>query len=319
MIEQEEKSGDYGAAIRGDEQTVAWASQTDLGGTEAGRAPSHTINRIALTLGGVLMVSLILLCFRLAYDGIKTKVDAKGFTGKAYLDDANSVADSGPRAPVGMANSIPIAPRTAPLSVVAPTLPLSVPAPVNTRHGSSSSLFASEGERQRVADLLTDCRAAYDSSGELSRKWAETVGGKTARTNAVEIAASEDDTSAKSVPILGPHPLSSKEWDTIDTQIEAISATVGLATQPARYPVALQETSASLGREMRTFLQTERAALAQTDAQTRSQIQTRAEGHRQKAGQLLTTLESAIQTGNTPVSNPEVESNLPPIENDAPR
>ncbi|MBC8135009.1 MAG: hypothetical protein H8F28_03875 [Fibrella sp.] len=292
MIEQQEKSGDYGAAIRGDEATVAWSNQTGLGGTEAGRYPVDTMNRFALALGGVLLVALVLLCFRLAYDGIQTDTEKKGFTGKQYLDDESVTAYTGPGAPAGRGNLSPVAPRSAPQPVVQAPVSMPLPVPVAPSTGRRV-IFASDTERERVTGLLADCRAAYDASGEVSQKWFATAG-----TFKVVERLNAENTTANTMEADAPRPLSAKEWNSIDTQIEGIAATVALATQPARYPLALQETSMGLRREMQTYLQTARTALVQSDPQKRSQIQARANTHRQKAGQLLGTLESAVKSGN---------------------
>ncbi|MBC7806665.1 MAG: hypothetical protein H7145_10990 [Akkermansiaceae bacterium] len=286
MIEQQEKSGDYGAAIRGDEATAAWSGQADLGGTGARSYPIDTMNRFALILGGVLLVALVLLCFRLAYDGVKTGAENAGLTNRAYLAGEPDVYN-GPRTPAGAGNASLDASRSAsqpgvqsPVNFPAPALPVAARQPI----------FMSDIERARVSDLLSDCRAAYDASGEVSQKWFAAVGA----VRAVE-TLNRDDIRAVGTDTNISRPLSGKEWNSIDTQIEGISATVALATQPARYPLALQETSIGLRREMQVYLQTARTALVQSDPQKRSQIQARANLHRQKAGQLLDTLESAVK------------------------
>lgn len=295
MVEQQEKSGDYGAAIRGDEATVAWSQQTDLGGTEAGRYPVDAMNKFALALGGVLLVALVLLCFRLAYDGMKTGVANKGYSTDEARGEANDVYN-GPGAPAGSGSTPQIAPRTAPQFVTpAPMTPVVPPPPMPT--GAQKTFVISDVERERVSGLLADCRAAYDASGEVSQKWFETAG----TAKAIQRLNAESGTAAANTgPDTTARPLTTNEWSSIDTQIEGIAATVALATQPARYPVALQETSIGLRREMQTYLQTARTALVQSDPQKRSEIQARADTHRQKAGQLLSALESAVKTGTVP-------------------
>ncbi len=289
MIQHEEKSGDYGAAIRGDEQTVAWANQTDLGGTDAGHHTAPSMNKVALAFGGVLVIALVFLCFRLAYDGIKTGVERNGLAANAPTVRA-APAYAAPRASV-TGRPAPVA--AAPVSISAP-VSLSAPSMVPPRPIAPRVVFASDADREHITDLLGDCRAAYEASGEASRKW---YAANTTRT-AARMSHKEAVESDSGVD--GPHLLSASEWDSIDTQVEGFSTTVGLATQPARYPVALQGISIGLRREMHTYLQTTRTALAQTDPQRRAAIQARAETHRQKAGQLLATLEAAVKSGTPP-------------------
>lgn len=288
-----ERSGDYGAAIRGDEATVAWPKNADLGVTEATNYPVDTMNRFALGLGGVLLVALVLLCFRLAYDGAKTGDGNKVATNRESRNDGSDVYN-GPAAPSGISSASTLPVRSAPQPVV--QSPVSVPAPAFIASGTPQQMFfISDTERERVTGLLADCRAAYDASGEVSQKWFASVDTMkvAARLNVQEVPATGDGDDT-------PRPLSAKDWNSIDTQIEGIAATVALATQPARYPVALQETSIGLRREMQTYLQTSRTALVQSDPQKRSQIQARANVHRQKAGQLLNALESAVKNGTVP-------------------
>ncbi len=292
MIEQQEKSGDYGAAIRGDEATVAWSKESDLGGTEAGRLPVDGTNRAALMLGGVLLVALVLLCFRLAYDGIKTGTENKGFTGKQYLDDEASAGFAGPGAPVGTREMLPSAAAAVRATPPPAPLPPPMPAPPAPAVTAQRAVFASDADRVRVTGLLGDCRAAYDASGEVSQKWFGTVGTMRVVDRLDREGARRGDGETNIA-----RPLSAKDWNSIDTQMEGIAATVALATQPARYPLALQETSMGLRREMQTYLQTSRAALVQDDPEKRSQIQARADTHRQKAGQLLATLEASVKSG----------------------
>ena len=216
MIQEQEKSGDYGAAIRGDEQTAAWARETNLGGTDAGRSTSDGANRIAITVGAVLVIALIMICFRLAFDGVKTAVDAKGFTGARYTD-----AD--PDAPPAITPGVPAGIRTAPASATIVNLP--PPVPVAVPVVATHNLFLTDAERDRLADLLADCRAAYDASGELSQKWTTTVAGANTaeRVGILSAKAAEEGTSTSV-----PRPLTAREWDAIDTQMDAISATVGV-------------------------------------------------------------------------------------------
>lgn len=290
-----ERSGDYGAAIRGDDPTTAWAAPTGLGETEAPSYPADTMNKVALTFGGILLVALVLLCFRLGFDGSKPSGDAKEPRGKSF---AGTASYAGPGAPVGRVDS-------SSHSVPLPAAPVvNLPPPANNAPPAivHSALFASNTERNRVLNLLSDCRSAYDASGELSQKWfsAADAAKSVERLDTAQAKAAEESSIAQTVLPDSPHILSGKEWDSIDTQIEAIASTIGLATQPARYPLALQDTTTELRREMQTYLQTARAALVQTDPEKRATFQARASTHRQKAGQLLSVLESSVKSSVLP-------------------
>ncbi len=281
-----ERSGDYGAAIRGDDPTTAWTPPTGIGAPEAGPYPADTMNKVALAFGGILLVALVLLCFRLGWEGTKPSTDAKRAAGKSF---AGNLPHSGPGVPAGIATrSVPSA---------APVVNLPAPTTNTAPAVVHSALFTSDVERNRVLNLLADCRSAYDASGELSQKWFTTASAvkPIERLDVMQAkSAGESDTTQAALPDM-PHLITGKDWDSIDTQIEAIASTVGLATQPARYPVALQETTTELRREMQTYLQTARTALVQTDPEKRATFQARASTHRQKAGQLLSFLESSVK------------------------
>ncbi len=284
---QSEKSGDYGDAVRGHEQTAAWASQTDLRG-DTGRGTADGDNKVALTVGAVLIVALVLLCFRLAYTGSKDSAATGNVAGqgRGAMRPATPFGAAPISAPAQ--NPVPLpTPRPVTLGFAPPSAPLPEP---------GRALFASEKERERVAELLLDCRVAFDISGELAPRWSGTVAGVRPRT---EIPLLTDkSTGATVVPDIPAAPAAptAKEWSAIDTQMEAIATSVAFATRPALYPTALQNAAAELGGEMRTYLQTTRMALARTDAGERTTIQARADVHRQNAGQLLARLESAAQS-----------------------
>lgn len=297
MIEHLEKSGDYGAAIRGDEKTAAWAA-TDPGvaiPTTSRDVSDGGMNKVAVTLGSVVLIALVLLCFRLAYDSVRTQAAKKGFTTPHYgTGEAESFGQISPRSPVGVAPIV--APPAAPLANL-PAPPAPVPAVVETR-----VVWASESERAQVVALLDDFHAAYHTSGELSREWFAAVGaipaqetaiGKTQRA-VLRDATAITDASESSTP---PRFLSAKERQSINAQIEGLTVSAGLSTQPARYPLALQETATEAGRELRTYLETVRVALGETDATERSAAQARAETHRARSGELLTSLETAVKNG----------------------
>lgn len=285
-----EKSGDYGEALRGDERTAVWASQTDSGGTDAGRGAINGDNKVALTVGAVLIVALVLLCFRLAYTGIKES--AKNTTAGRY--DATDTPAPVAFQPGAPAVAAPRAAQPAPLPTPRPVTmgfaPPASPAPVPER-----TLFASEKERERVAELLRECRVAFDVSGELAPQWSATVAGVRPRAETT-LKASKSDEASETPVTAAPSVPTAKEWDAMDTQMEAIATSVAFATRPALYPVTLQNAAAELGGEMRTYLQTTRIALGQADATERAALQGRADAHRQAAAQLLARLESAVQT-----------------------
>ena len=292
----QEKSGDYGAAIGGGEKTTVWASQGGLGGNPAGRDTPDGANKVALILSGVLIAALIVICFRLAFGNVKKAADSKRLTALAYRD-------SDPSAPTGANPGVPAG--TTPRQT-APRLPLPVNLPAPASLSSSPvvapirNLFLTDAEREQVAGLLLDCRAAYEASGELSQRWVA-IGAVQPATRDVGFAQTRvaevdaDSASASRFPTV-------RERDTINTQMDAIDTTVSLATQPARYPPSLQDTSIEVGTEMHIYLQTTRIALAQTDPAKRSAAQARADTHRRKAGQLLATLETAIKSGVLPHS-----------------
>ncbi|MBC8142018.1 MAG: hypothetical protein H7Y38_11320 [Armatimonadetes bacterium] len=293
---QGEKSGDYGDAVRGDEQTAAWANQTDLMGTEAGRSPGDGDNKVALTVGAVLIVALVLLCFRLAYTGINNSAATKAITGQEYAEvdsPAPAPAPLRPDTPFGVAPPSLLPQTTQALPTPRPaTLTFAPPAP--PAPAPKMPLFALDAEREKIADLLEDCRVAVDASGTLAPKWSAVAAGTNSRTPSLLSPRKSGDTMA--MPVSETSAPTAKEWSAMDTQMEGIATAVVFATRPALYPVPLQDAATELGSEMRTYLQTMRLALGQTDPAERAALQARADAHRQKAEALLAALESAVRT-----------------------
>ena len=294
MIEIE-KSGDYGAAIRGDEKTAAWAA------TEPGVAIPTTsrdvsdggMNKVAVGFGSVVIIALVLLCLRLAFDGVRDGAAKKGFTTPKYGTGAPETwGRLSPQAPVR-------APGVTAPAVAAPLTILPVPPPPTPAVATAKVVWASESERERVLELTGDFRAAYETGGELSREWFTAVGALPVQnaTSAIGVSEKRQLDAIRVTESVAPRFLTAKERETINTQIEGLTVAAGLATQPGRYPVALQETATEAGRELRTFLETVRGALSETDPAERNAAQARAETHRARAGALITSLESSVRGG----------------------
>ena len=296
MIEHGERSGEWGEVVAGDEKVVAYKGSWL--GTDADRPGDRDgMSRLAVTGGAVLIVALIFLCCRLAFDGIKGTATHKV---SAYIAQAS---DPGAPAGTGAVRS----PRTRPLP--APMLPVNAPiAPVVT-----ARLFTDPEQQGRLLDLLADCRAAYEEAGKFAPKWIQAAGENSSRVpvvNGAEKAVGTEESAAGAAPAplsvpLPPKPiagLTPEQWNTVDAQMTAIDSDVGLATHPALYPLPLQDMSAAVAYEMRTYLQTEREALTQSDPSKRSAIHARAETHRQQGAQILGQLESAVKGGTAPAN-----------------
>ena len=299
-MQVQEKSGESGVhrangeALRGHEPTAVWASPGDLGGTEAGRADADTNNKVALTVGAVLIAALVLLCFRLAYSGIQDAAKTKGYT--VETPDTGGANPAAPRVAGGV-DFHPAAPAGIPVQAPAPRRVVSASTLLPTPPKIVEPLFDSAAQRAQVIALLRDCRSAYDASGELAPKWSAFAGEAFASTADKNTFSLKETDAVRDAPAATSPPAT--DWSAVDMQMEAITMSVGFATRPALYPPSLQDTAAALGHEMRTFLQTARFALTQTDPAERSAVQARADAHRQKAATLLSALESAVQTGTT--------------------
>ena len=288
-IQNEERDVEYGDAVKGDETIALWARMEELGGTEAGRPQVEGVPPLVYILGVPVLVGLILLCCSMAFKGAQQSSVSKTFANRGYLaDDDNS--PQGPSSSARTANAGFTIPKTnmgqSPVTLAAPA-PMPIPSPA-----SPSRIWSSALERDRVTELLSDCRVAYNLSGELSQRWLTSTQGTVIAMRPGAVYTTAANTSAADK---GARPLTNQDWNAIDGEMDAIAGTIGIAAQPSRYPEALQDTSMEMGREMRTFLQTTRAALLETDPQLRNELQTRANNHRARAGELLSALEASTK------------------------
>lgn len=244
------------------------------------------MRRLGVAFGAILIVALVFLCFRFAFNAATKAADSRGMARRGQPlpeEDYNSPGApsgrrGGSREPFvagGRPGGLMPAPRYGGgggygggAAIPAPVMP---PPPA----GGADSLgklavpaFENEGQRAEVAALVREARQAYDLTRQLDGGpfWLRPRARREPRTDQFERdgAGSADLSVRGAGPGQGPMataPLGAPMGDGPEAeetrqQVEALSAAVSLSAHPDRYPIYLQADARSFAYEMRVYLRT---------------------------------------------------------------
>jgi len=293
------------------------------------------LRRGGIALGALVIVALIFLCFKLAFNTATRVADARGLSHRADPlpdDDVDRGVNPGMpgRGAQGRTYGAAAGGYLPPMSggPVGPPPPPPLPAPgAAGLINEQIPIFADEDERLRVAQQLSQARDAYDmarklDSGPFWQKPRPTTNGTTPGS-VTPVSARAGQTSAfggapgagggagagaSSTP-LGTAPMPGNSGITLGAggqeaaethnQVEALSTEVTLSMHPDRYPSLLQRDAKAFALEMRTYLSTVDYGLTSPDEQGR--LHGTASPHLTRAGEILSRLEQRLKSGTMPL------------------
>jgi hypothetical protein len=323
-LDEEAREGAWGEVYDKDEDKPT-ARDFDITSLFNPRHLSNALDRVeglrrgGIALGALVVVALVFLCFKLAFNTATRVADSRGLAhrGDPLPDDD---AAGGPGIPAGRRTTygaaaggyLPPALR----GPTGPPPPPPLPAPGVAVPDAPVPVFDDPEERLRVAEQVQQARDAYDLARKLDGGpfWQRPKDADDARGAAGTNLATTPRPAGQNGGALATAPTGTAGGgqgyggagqDAAETraQVEALGATVTLTMHPDRYPLLIRGEAKAFAQEMRTYLSTVSYGLTVPDDQGR--LHGTASPHLERAGQILSRLEERIKSGTMPLADAE--------------